>query len=264
MNRAPSSEVSALPQTPVPDFDRLARVYRWMELVTFGPYLARCRTAFLNECRTCRRALILGDGDGRFTAQLLRANPIVEIDAVDASAGMLEMLLRRAGSGRKRVQAFRADVRGFQPPHPPYDLVVTHFFLDCLLTEEVRTLAATLRAATANDALWLVSEFAIPPGWFGRLVARPLIWVLYRAFDLLTGLRTRKLPGYAAELTSAGFSQKRRKLWLHNILVSEIWTRECDAQGENPNVTNLLKSTLQGESGVPNFPRRTISVLGPE
>jgi SAM-dependent methyltransferase len=240
MNRAPGSEV-AVTALPTPDFDGLARPYRWMELATFGPYLTRCRTAFLRDCLTCRRALILGDGDGRFTAELLRANPTIEIDVVDASAAMLRALLHRAGSDRGRVHSYCADVRGFQPPHPPYDLVVTHFFLDCLATGEIGALAATLRGATSDDALWVVSEFAVPPGWFGRLVARPLIWFLYRAFAVLTGLRIRKLPDHGAALASAGFSQKRRKLWLHNLLVSEIWTRESDAQGENSNVTNLLK-----------------------
>jgi hypothetical protein len=241
MNRAPSSKAdfTALPQ--VPDFDGLARFYRWMELATFGTYLARCRTAFLRDCLTCRRALILGDGDGRFTAQLLRTNPTVEIDAVDASTAMLDALLRRAGSDRNRVRTFCADARGFEPPYPPYDLVVTHFFLDCLATDEIGALAVTLRGATSDDALWLVSDFAVPPGWFGRLIARPLIWFLYRAFGLLTGLRIGKLPDYAAALTSAGFSQKRRKVWLHNLLISEIWTGGSVAPGENPNVTNLLK-----------------------
>ena len=80
-----------------PDLNRLAGVYAWMEAVTFGPWLSRCRLTFLGEMRSCRRALVLGDGDGRFTARLLRANPEVEIDTVDASTAMLRALLRRAG-----------------------------------------------------------------------------------------------------------------------------------------------------------------------
>ena len=62
--------------------------------------------------------------------------------------------------------AFRihhADARTFHPPNPPYDLIVTHFFLDCLTTAEIQSLAATLRAARRPQALWLVSEFAVPP-----------------------------------------------------------------------------------------------------
>ena len=57
------------------NFDRLARIYRWMELVTFGPLLGRCRYRFLEQLCNCRTALLLGDGDGRFAARLLAANP---------------------------------------------------------------------------------------------------------------------------------------------------------------------------------------------
>src|SRR5581483_6089973 len=32
-----------------PNFDRLDRVYRWLELVTFGNALSRCRSSFLDE-----------------------------------------------------------------------------------------------------------------------------------------------------------------------------------------------------------------------
>ena len=66
---------------PPPDFDRLARLYRWMEYLTFGPWLQRCRSAFLGGIANSRRALVLGDGDGRFTARLLADCPAIRIDA---------------------------------------------------------------------------------------------------------------------------------------------------------------------------------------
>ena len=143
-----------------PDFNRLARFYRWMELVSFGPWLWWCRCAFLGEISACRYAMILGDGDGRFTARLLEANPAVRIDAIDASPAMLKSLVRRAGQNRSRVRAQIADARCWLPKsqsdqsleYPSYDLVVTHFFLDCLTTEEVMTLAAKLHRAVSSSA----------------------------------------------------------------------------------------------------------------
>jgi SAM-dependent methyltransferase len=228
MSQAFQADRASATQRPA-NFDFLARPYRWMELFTFGPYLARCRTAFLPDGASCRRALILGDGDGRFTAQLLRINPEIEIDAVDASPKMLEALARRVGPDRARVRTFCADVHDFQPPNPPYDLVVTHFFLDCLRTEEVGFLAATLRSAVAENALWIVSDFSVPPGWFGRLVAGPLVWFLYRAFGVLTGLSVRILPDHESALGQAEFTLKRRIPLLHRLLISELWTTRAGA-----------------------------------
>jgi SAM-dependent methyltransferase len=221
-----------------PDFNRLARFYRWMELVSFGPWLWWCRCAFLEELGACRYALILGDGDGRFTARLLEANPAVRIDAIDASPAMLKALIRRAGQNRSRVHAQMADARSWppksQPDHslegPSYDLVVTHFFLDCLTTEEVMSLAAKLHCAVSSSAYWMVSEFAVPEGWFGRLVAAPVVLGLYCAFGWLTGLEVRRLPDHDRALRQAGYTLEKRRAWLGGLLISQLWSARFSAQ----------------------------------
>jgi len=219
----PASRTPVLSRAPTPCFDRLARLYRWMELVTFGPWLDRCRSAFLSQLGDRRRALVMGDGDGRFTARLLDANRNVEIDAIDLSAAMLRALLGRAGTHAARVKTNCADARDWEPAHGQYDLVVTHFFLDCLTTEEICSLAQRVRGAVCPDVMWVVSEFAIPEGWFGRLVAQPVVWLLYRVFGLLTGLTLRSLPDHGAALGAAGFRLAGRRNWLRGLLISEIW-----------------------------------------
>jgi SAM-dependent methyltransferase len=231
---APSGDLASEPAEKMraPNFDRLARIYRWMEYTTFGPWLGRCRRAFLSELGTHRRALVLGDGDGRFSASLLTANAAVEVDAVDASASMLRSLLRRAGHNRRRVRTEWADARNWQPTGGAYDLIVTHFFLDCLTTEEAQRLAEKLRSSASPDAVWIVSEFAAPEGWFGRLVARAIIGGLYAAFGLLTGLRVRSLPDHSAALGASGFVLERRRVWLSGLLVSELWSRDPEAGAE--------------------------------
>ena len=209
---------------PPPNLNRLARLYRWMELVSFGPWLWWCRCAFLGELGGCRRALVLGEGDGRFAARLLRSNAQVEIDAVDASQAMLRALVRRAGPHATRVAVHCGDIRLWEPTPPPYDLVVTHFFLDFLTGEEVQALAAKLHRAVTPSSMWVVSEFAVPEGWFGRLVARPVVGGLYWAFGWLTGLAVRTLPDHSAALRESGFALAKRREWLAGLLVSELWS----------------------------------------
>jgi SAM-dependent methyltransferase len=206
-----------------PNFGRIAKLYFWMELATFGPFLARCRRGFLSELKSVRRAVVLGDGDGRFTAELLCVNSQVQIDAVDASPAMLHALLRGAGQNAGRISAHCADARNWPPANSPYDLVVSHFFLDCLTTEEIRVLAVKLRSAISPSAMWVVSDFAVPRNLFGRWAARPLVSLLYGAFGLLTGLKIRSLPEHHLALRNAGFSLTRRQTWLCGLLVSEMW-----------------------------------------
>jgi ubiquinone/menaquinone biosynthesis C-methylase UbiE len=208
-----------------PDFDGLARAYRCMEWASFGPFLGLCRAAFLSRLTRCHCALVLGDGDGRFTARLFRENSSIRVHAVDASSAMLTALRRNCGADAARLTTERADLRTWHPPPAShYDLIVAHFVLDCLNTQEVLALAQRIKPVVAAKVFCVISEFAVPLGWFGRLVAGPIVRGLYISFGLLTGLRPRTLPDYAAALTAAGFTQLERRPRLGGLLVSELWT----------------------------------------
>jgi SAM-dependent methyltransferase len=196
-----------------------------MEWVSFGPFLGACRSTFLPNMIHCNNAIVLGDGDGRFTARLLRESPHISIHAVDSSPAMLAALTRACGPNAARLITELTDLRAWLPsPTAHYDLVVTHFFLDCLSTHEVLALADRIKPTVSSGALWVVSEFAVPSGWFGRLIAEPIVRSLYLAFGLLTGLRTRTLPDHASALQAAGFICRESRPRLGGLLVSELWT----------------------------------------
>ena len=208
------------------NFDRLAGVYRWMEWLSFGPsWHAAGRIFRRNEAgaagaRSRRRGRALyssaasvkqcrtGGRGGRKRGHAARA-------------------LRSAGRDAQRVRTYMADARRWTE-REPYDMVATHFFLDCLTTDEVRELAARVRPALAQDAVWVVSEFAVPQGAYGRLVARPLIAFLYIAFGVMTGLRVRRLPDHGGAMEQAGFTLRERRIWLGGLLMAEIWTSRSD------------------------------------
>ncbi len=210
-----------------PNFDKLVRAYRWMEYLSFGPMLWRCRTEFLPDMTHCRNALVIGDGDGRFTARLLKMNPAIRVDAIDASPAMLRTLVRHAGPNAERLRTEVADARAWQPANTePYDLIVTHFFLDCLTTDEVRSFAERIRSASTPNTLWVVSDFAVPCSLFGRIVARPMISALYGAFGILTGLAIRTLPNYVNALSESGFRMTRQRTRLWGLLVGQMWIND--------------------------------------
>lgn len=209
-----------------PNFDGIAGLYRWMEYLSFGPWLALTRRTYLSDLRTCRRALVIGDGDGRFTERLLRANAMVRVDAVDASEAMLGSLLQRAGQERDRVRVFKADAREWTPEQPElrYDLIGTHFFLDCLTTEEAESLGKKLLRRAAPGALWVISEFAVPAGPLRGTAAKALISFLYWCFGWITGLEVRDLPNYERALRATGWSRKSIRRRLGGLLVAELWS----------------------------------------
>jgi SAM-dependent methyltransferase len=211
----------------VPNFDRLARPYRWLEYLSFGTFLHRARTHFLPKLDNFRNALVLGDGDGRFTSALLSTNPRIHVHAIDISPRMLESLRRAAQPHEDRVITEVADLRRWQPQsrtRAPYDLIATHFVLDCLTSDEIAILVRRLRPCLAGNAVWIVSDFAVPNTAFGQWIAQPLVAALYFAFGLLTGLETRHLPNHGVALTRAGWSLEIHRPYLNGLLISQLWT----------------------------------------
>ena len=210
-------------------FDRLAPFYRTLEVLTFGKALWTCRTRLFGDFLSVRRALVLGDGDGRFTAKLIAELPQLKADSVDNSSAMLRLArkrIRTIHSSGCRVQYIQADVRNF-PMSPPgwdrWDGIVTHFFLDCLSQEEVQKLASTLASQVREGCVWLISEFAIPPKQPFRFLGRILIRLMYWIFQKLTGLQTQRLPDYAQALHSAAFARRNLQTSLFGLLRSETW-----------------------------------------
>jgi SAM-dependent methyltransferase len=208
-----------------PNFDLIARPYRWLEYLTLGKSLENCRTHFLPQLLNRRHTLVIGDGDGRFLAQLLKQNPNLQADAVDTSAAMLQLLRQRCKAATPnaaaRLRTHHANAITF-PLKEQYDLVVTHFFLDCLTQPELNTLITRIVPTLAPGALWLISDFRIPTGPM-RIPAKLLIRSLYLVFRILTGLRTTCLPDHSTPLTQAGLTRIFHQHHLGGLLTTELW-----------------------------------------
>jgi SAM-dependent methyltransferase len=215
-----------------PNFDHIARPYRWLEYITLGRALEQCRLHYLTSLLKRKRALVLGDGDGRFLAQLLAQNPRLHADAIDTSATMLQLLRERcealAPNATARLNTHQFDALTC-PLDPPYDLIVTHFFLYCLTQPDLGTLINHIAPTLSPEALWLVSDFQIPTGLM-RLPAKILVRTLYLAFRILTGLRTTQLPDHVTPLQQAGLTRIAHRHRLSGLLITELWQLNQAAQ----------------------------------
>jgi SAM-dependent methyltransferase len=214
--------------TPRPYFDRLAPAYRTLERCTFGGLLHACRTAHLSRLRACRRALILGDGDGRFLADFVRSNPTVEVDSLDISPAMVALARRRLAripGAAERVRFMVADARTDPIPSVGYDLVVTNFFLDCFGPAELATLVRRAVSACAPAVVWVDGDFRLPVSGWERWVARVLLAVMYGFFRLTTRLPARALADPAPLLAAEGFELVEEASWLRGFLSARLWVR---------------------------------------
>jgi SAM-dependent methyltransferase len=212
-----------MPTTPPqPNFDRIAGIYRWAEYLALGPLLQQTRTHFLPQLTGCRHALVLGDGDGRFLARLLQQEPALHALAIDTSAAMLSLLRARCAFAADRLRIQNATALTIDPL-PDTDLIVTHFFLDCLTQPEVDALTKRIAAAVRPGALWLLSDFALPRTRLLRPLAALYIRWLYLVFRVLTGLRVTHLPDPRTGLAASNFNRIARHERLGGLLYTEIW-----------------------------------------
>ncbi len=211
-------------------FDRLAPHYGWMEAFAAGGRLQRCREAWLGSVSGVRRALLAGEGHGRFLPAAAAAWPNAEFTVVDASAAMLERARRRwdATARPARVAWIVGELPRWQAAAGAFDLIVTHFFLDCFPPGEIGAVIAALAAGATPKARWLVSEFAVPARpRFARWRARAILALAYGFFRVATGLRARQLPDYAPELARHGFVRRDRQSFEWGLLHAEWWERGC-------------------------------------
>jgi SAM-dependent methyltransferase len=214
--------------TPRPNFDALAPAYQALERLTFGGLLHWCRTAHLDRLSECRRALILGDGDGRFLAELLRANPEVEVDSLDISPGMVALARKRTAAipgAAGRVRFVVADARTDPLPANGYDLVVTNFFLDCFRPKELAAVVRRVTDACAPAALWVDGDFRVPSAGWQRPAAKVALAVMYGFFSLATRLPARRLIDPAPLLAAAGFTLTEEVSRLRGFLSARLWVR---------------------------------------
>jgi len=214
-----------MPTPPQPNFDRVASIYRWAEYLTLGPLLQQTRAHFLPELSGRRQALVLGDGDGRFLAQLLRQEPALQATAIDTSARMLVLLHTHCSFAANRLQTQNASALTVDVP-PDTDLIVTHFFLDCLTQPEVLALTQRIASTVQPGTLWLLSDFAVPPSRALRPLAALYIRSLYLAFRILTGLRVSQLPDPQTALAASNFIRVVRHERLGGLIYTEIWQRQ--------------------------------------
>lgn len=214
-------------------FDLVAPHYRWLEKIAFGNALQRARTCWIDTIARPKRTLILGEGDGRFLCELVRAYPMIDVDCIDASEAMLHLararLLRMHPESFSGVHFIHDDILKWSP-RKSYDLLVTHFFLDCFPGKELQAIIAKLASAAEPAALWLITDFTIPRKRLARAHARLWLRLMYTFFRATAGIAANELVDPAPCLAGRGFIQTAGKLSRASMLRSDVYVAAISAR----------------------------------
>jgi len=185
------------------NFNCLAQSYRWLEYAAFGLSLERCRFDLLGWLDNAQHVLTLGEGDGRFVAELIHRNPGVRVDCVEGSARMIDLARVRLPR-EAQVTFHHADARTWKFPQARYDAVVTCFFLDCFSDETLSRLIPSIAASIRPGGDWFVAEFRQPRKGIPSWRARFWLALMYYFFRRVTRMEARCLPKWEGILRDLG------------------------------------------------------------
>ncbi|MEZ5287435.1 MAG: class I SAM-dependent methyltransferase [Vicinamibacterales bacterium] len=209
-------------------FDPLAPHYRWMETVLAGPLLQRCRATHLAAVSNAREVLVLGPGRGRFVRALLEAAPDAQLTLVDSSARMLACLRRDLHrlmpAALPRVRLVHADARAWEPPGT-FDLVATHFFLDCFDPADLQVVVDRVADWTRPGSRWVVSDFQVPDHGWRRVRARAVHALMYAFFRVTTRISATHVTPPDPLLERAGFRLDGRTTSNFGLLHADLWSK---------------------------------------
>jgi ubiquinone/menaquinone biosynthesis C-methylase UbiE len=209
--------------------DRIAKIYQFLEFLAFGSSLQKSRVEYISEVADAQNILILGEGDGRFLEYFLTVNARGKIDCIDSSAKMLGCAKSRISKNFpdriSSINFIHEQIEDWKPSEEKYDLIVTHFFLDCFKSNEIDVLVERLNSCAKPNATWLLADFHIPEN--PLLKFRAWVWTkaLYLFFGKSTGLKTNRLINPALSLR-AKFDCKKQKFFQLGLLKSELWKRK--------------------------------------
>ena len=153
--------------------------------------------------------------------------PTARITYVDASRRMLELtrrdLVRNNLNGP--VEFTCADILQWTPEAAQYDLIATHFFLDCFRPDQICAIVKKLSQAAKPSASWLLSDFQIPRSGLSRWRARAIVRCMYTFFRAATKLPASGLSEADEYLEACGFNLRARSVSEWGLLRSDHWER---------------------------------------
>lgn len=204
------------------DYSKVALFYKWIERAVFGGKLQRARVALLSqliseihdECDT--RVLVVGDGDGRFCAELLKRTSRLRVDYVDCSEGMVRLAKKSVGDS-DRVAWCCEDLRSLDGAG--YDAVVAHFLLDGFEGDERKAVLRGLLKKVKAGGVFHMSDFDPVAKVWGQTLVR----AMQVFFAVSAGLPFVQVVRDDAEVEASGGIKMSEKCWQKGWIYTQLW-----------------------------------------
>lgn len=198
-------------------FDRIAPVYQLLTRIIFGNVLQRAQLHFIARIRSTDTILILGGGDGTFLKALLAIHPNLHIDYIDISPRMIALAQRKTvpSANVNFIVGTEQDI-----PNTSYSVVITNFYLDLFSDKKLKSIIEKIKGHLHPHARWLATDF-VSEKWWHKL----MLWVMYRFFNVTTGIEARQLPDWQQHLARAIGGNPIQRKFYQGFITTAVFTR---------------------------------------
>ena len=204
------------------NYSNIARAYRWLEYLVFASTLQRARLSHLTAfCQNlteidCPSIAVVGDGDGRFLLELLKAMLDCQVDYIDCSPGMLVVAKERVGDDSRvswSCEKFE-EMEG-----KVYDAIVCHFVLDGFDCEHRNDFVEVIAASLNSNGIVLVSDFDST----AHCGAAALVVAMQWFFHACAGVPFVRVTKPDDMLLAQNMTLIAENEWWRRAVFSQIW-----------------------------------------
>ena len=208
-------------------FCRLAPHYLRLEGMVFGNALQHARVAHLQDCSHDSKFLLLGEGSGRFLESLCALHPKVMATVCDSSPSMLSLINNRLPKETsENIHLLNLDVMETEFPEASFDVLVTHFFLDCFDSETLGRLIPKMSLYLKAGGTWLIADFeesrkmtfANCPHWL-------FLRCLYLFFRSTCGISANWVVPLEIMLRQSGLVETEKTSYCRGLIYSGLWKK---------------------------------------
>jgi ubiquinone/menaquinone biosynthesis C-methylase UbiE len=211
-------------------FDRLAAIYDGLAKMVYGKSIRRVQTHFLSQWPKGSRVLIIGGGTGWFLEEVLRQTNPELVCYVDVSAKMLKKSRERienlnGGSSTCHIDYCNGTIHELENQEP-FDIIVTHFYLDMFNGEDLEREIETLKGMLRPGGLWSLTDFAyVKKGWM-QPVSRFLVGTMFLFFRVAAGIGSRRLEDFPALLEASGLQRRDEVAFFGGMMKGGMFVAE--------------------------------------
>jgi ubiquinone/menaquinone biosynthesis C-methylase UbiE len=203
------------------NYDFVAPFYPMLERAAFGEGLTEARRASLSPVVSAERALLIGEGNGRFLATCLEEKIGGSITVVESSGKMLSLLRARIQqiALRTKLEIVHADFCEWSPVALPFDIIVTHFFLDLFRPVSQRRVIEKITALSDAKTIWVNVDFRPV---IQSSLHRWIDWLQYRFDGLLSGIEADRHYDCAPIIADFGWQIQKERPFCRGTICSQL------------------------------------------